>query len=57
MQAQAYPVETTFLPERVAAPRAETDGPRGSLAITAFYLVAALTCLAVVLGAAVAAAL
>ncbi|MGH3022531.1 MAG: hypothetical protein ACRDNI_02640 [Gaiellaceae bacterium] len=57
MQAQAYPVETSVRPERAEAARPATAEPRGPLAITAFYLVAALACLAVVVGAAIAAAL
>lgn len=57
MQTQAHAVETGLRPGRVETAQAETAEPRGSAAITAFYLVAALACLAVVVAAAVGAAL
>jgi hypothetical protein len=57
MQTQAHAVDTGLRPGRVETARAETAEPRGSAAITAFYMVAALACLAVVVMAAVAAAL
>ena len=56
MQTQAHTVRTSHWPERVEPARATTE-PRGSAAVTAFYFVAALACLAVVVAAAVAAAL
>ena len=57
MQTQAHALPTSVRPERVEQPRAATAEPRGSTAVTAFYLAAALACLAVAVGAAVAAAL
>ena len=57
MQTEAHAVQTGLRPTRVEPARAATVEPRGSAAVTAFYLVAALACLAVVVAAAVAAAL
>ena len=57
MQTQAHAVDTGLRAGRVETALAETAEPRGSAAITAFYLVAALACLAVVVAAALAAAL
>ena len=57
MQTQAHAVDTGLRPRRVETARVQTAEPRGSAAITAFYLVAALACLAVVVAAAFAAAL
>jgi len=57
MQTQAHAVRTKARPRRVEVARAESAGPRGSTAVTAFYLVAALACLAVVVAAVVGAAL
>jgi hypothetical protein len=56
MQTQAYAVQTALRPPRVEPARAATVEPRGSAAVTAFYLVAALACLAVVVAAAIGAA-
>lgn len=57
MQTQAHVVGTRVRSRRVEAARAESAGPRGSTAVTVFYLAAALACLAVVVAAAVGAAL
>lgn len=57
MQTEAHAVQTGLRPTRVEPARAATVEPRGSAAVTAFYLVAALACLAVVVAAAVAATL
>jgi len=57
MQTQAHAVETGLRPTRVEPARAAKAEPRGSAAVTTFYLVAALACLAVVVAAAVGAAL
>ena len=57
MQAQAHVVRTRVRPRRVEAARAESAEPRGSTAVTVFYLAAALACLAVVVAAALGAAL
>jgi hypothetical protein len=56
MQTQAYAVETALRPTRAEPARAATVEPKGSAAVTAFYLVAALACLAVVVAAAIGAA-
>lgn len=56
MQTHAHAVDTGLRPGRVETARVQTAEPRGSAAITAFYLVAALACLAVVVAAGIAAA-
>jgi hypothetical protein len=56
MQTQTHAVQTVLRPTRVDPAPAATAEPRGSAAVTAFYLVAALACLAVVVAAAIGAA-
>ena len=57
MQTEAHALPASLRPERVEPARAPTVEPRGSAVVTAFYLVAAVACLAVVVAATVAAAL